>query len=212
MTFSAVEKPGAKMRAKISCLGQGGVRLDQAAFTRLGQDAVPVQAFAVILDRDDDAAALMGGGKTNRPERGFSLGHAFRGQFDAVVNRVADHVDERVAQLLYDVAIQFRLFAFHDKLHLLLLLRGEVAHEARHFLKGPADRHHAQRHGGALQFGGDPAELTQAPRQMTTRQPLHVGVLDDHGLGNDQFPHQVHQAVQLPGIELHESRGAFRLR
>ena len=47
---------------------------------------------------------------------------------------------------------------------------------------------------------------------MATGQPLHVGVLDDHGLGDDQFPHQVHQAVQLPGIEFHESRGAFRLR
>ena len=46
-------------------------------------------------------------------------------------------------------------------MHLLLLLRGEVAHEARHFPKRPADRDHAQRHGGALQFGGDPAELTQ---------------------------------------------------
>ncbi len=67
-----------------------------------------------------------------------------RRDLDAVVDRVADHVDERIAQLLHDVTIQFGLLAFQDKLHLLPLLRGEIAHQAGHLVKHRANRDHAQ--------------------------------------------------------------------
>ena len=50
----------------------------------------------------------------------------------------------RGRRLLDHVAIELGLLALHDKLHLFLLLRGEVADQPLHFVEGPADRHHAK--------------------------------------------------------------------
>ena len=101
-------------------------------------------------------------------------------KFETVVHGVADHVDEWIAKLLDDVAIELGLLALQQKLHLFVLLRGEIAHEAIHLMKHPANRDHPQRHCVALQLRGYPTELTQAAHELQAVDFLDVGVLDHH--------------------------------
>ena len=150
---------------------------------------------AVIRDADDDASALVGGAEADGALRRLALGCSLGGRFNAVIHRVANHVDKGVAQFFNDVAIQLRLLAFEYKVHLLLLLGGEIAYQPGHLMKRTADGHHAQGHGVALQIGGDAAELAQVARQLEAVDVLHVGILHHHGLRNHQFPHQVHETV-----------------
>jgi len=50
---------------------------------------------------------------------------------DAVVERVADEVDDRIAERLHDAAVELGVLAREHELDVLAELRGEVAHEPR---------------------------------------------------------------------------------
>ena len=156
------------------------------------------------MDPDDDAAALVGSRETDRAELRLTLRDAVRGMLEPMIDRVADHVNKGITQLFDDVAIELGLLTFQHELDLLLLLRGEIAHQSVHLVEHRADRDHAKRHGVSLKFRGDPAELAQAAHQLKAVDRLDVGVLDHHRLGDDQLAHEIHQVVQLGGIELYE--------
>ena len=130
----------------------------------LGQNAALVQAFAVVADGDHNPAALVHGMQPHSAKRRLALRHANLRQFDAVVYGVAHHVHQRVAQLFHNVAVNFGFFTGQQQLNLLALGRRQVAHQPVHFLKGATDLHHAQRHGVALQVGGDALQLAHEAR------------------------------------------------
>ena len=185
--------------------------LHDALLPGLREQPFAVQPVSVILDLDDDAAALVEGAQADRAHRRLALGNPRLGFLAAVVRRVTDHVDQRVRQLLDQVAIQLRVLAAQDELHLLVLQRRNIANDARHLLEGGANRHHAQRHRRALQLAGDAAELGEVPLQGATLEGLNVPVLHHHGLRDHQLAHEVDEAVQLERIYLHRAtRGGDR--
>ena len=161
------------------------------------------------MDADEDASALVGCGESDGSDRGLSLLESLRRAFEAVINGIADHVDEGIPEFFDDVAVEFGLLPVEQELNLLALLGPDVAHETGHLLEDAADRNHAQGHGVALEFGSCPAELTQAAGQRAAPEGLDVGILNDHGLGDDEFPDEIDEGIELPGLKLHEARGGL---
>ena len=89
-------------------------------------------------------------------------------------------MNQRVAEFLDDVAVEFGVFALEQQLNILPLLEGKVADEPGHFLKTGTDRHHPQRHGGPLQVGGDATQLAEASGEMAVGGRGHSSILHDH--------------------------------
>ena len=181
------------------------LRLDDSPFDRLGEDLLGAQAPAVVLDLDDDESALMEGPQCDRAGARLAGSHAGLRHLDAMVGRVADHMNQRIAQLFDNVAIELGVFPLEIQLDLFPLLEGQIADEPGHLLERVADRHHPQRHRRALQIGGDAAELAEAAGEMGAGDCFEFGVLHHHRLGDHQFPHQIDQAVKLERVDPHDA-------
>ena len=72
-----------------------------------------------------------------------------------MVARVADHVDQRIADFLDDIAVELDILALDFELDVLARLGGNIAHQPRHLLEGRLERDHAQTHRGFLQIAHD---------------------------------------------------------
>ena len=70
--------------------------MDQTFLDGLAQDALTVQTTTIVIDADDDSTTRMRSGKTNGTERRLAGSHPLCGRLQAVVNGIANHVDERV--------------------------------------------------------------------------------------------------------------------
>ena len=103
-------------------------------------------------DRDDDVAAGVAGGDLAacRSAR-LAGGDALLGRLEAVVERVADEVHERVAERVDDGAVELGVLADELELDLLAELGREVAHEAREAQEDGLDRDHPDLHDHRLQ-------------------------------------------------------------
>jgi hypothetical protein len=126
------------------------------------------------------------------PELGLARPGGRRG-LEAVVQRIADHVDERIADLLDDGAVELGVLAAGGEGDLLAEVAGEIAGEALHFLEGGLDRDHAQRHGGVLQFLGDATELGDVALQGEPSPPPVSRRLDELALHDHEFADDIHQ-------------------
>src|SRR5690606_14656302 len=78
-------------------IGQLLTRLDAAVGYGLAKDAFLRQAAAVVRDFDDDAAGFVSGMEADHAGCRLAGGDAKIRRLDAVVGRVADHVDQRIA-------------------------------------------------------------------------------------------------------------------
>ena len=74
-----------------------------------------------------------------------------------------------------------------------------------HFLERPGDRDHAQGHGNILKLIRKFAELTGGFGEGIQLEPLQVRRGGDHGLGNDDLPHNSGQLIQLAQIDADET-------
>ena len=149
----------------------------------------------------------MEGAQVDRALGGLPLGETGFRFLDAMISGVADHVNQRIGNLLDDVAIQFRVFTTEDELNLLALLGRQVTHQAGHLLEGGADGHHAQRHGGALKLAGDAAKLAEIAGEVATGGTQQLRVLHDHRLGDDEFADEIDEAVELGGVHFDGATG-----
>ena len=99
--------------------------------------------------------------------------------------------------MLVDVLINLCFLTNQHQPRLLAQLLGHIPDDAVHLLEGTLQRHHAQCHHAVLQL---PINLVQLPGSLLEIVQLKAGqvrILGNHGLGNNQFPYQVHQLVQL---------------
>ena len=132
--IDAVEKPASKImycasRSDIDLgLGLGDVALADRALP----DLVGVDPGAVVGDLDDDAVALLARAESATvPCGGLAQRDARRRVLDAVIDRVAHDVDERVVDLLEHLLVEFGVAALDDEVDVLAELLGQVAHGAR---------------------------------------------------------------------------------
>ena len=106
---------GGKSRKKDQALhfsiGEVGQRFfgGQPLFQRFLADGVQRQAAAVVLHFDDDAAAQGIGAQPDGAPPGFARRLALVGRLDAVIDRVAQHVHQRVADALQHLLVQLGL-------------------------------------------------------------------------------------------------------
>jgi hypothetical protein len=80
---------------------------EQALFDGLLLDSLAVQAAAVVGDLDDDAAGLVIGVQADLAARRLALRRRALRRLDAVVDGVAHHVRERVADLFDHGLVEF---------------------------------------------------------------------------------------------------------
>ncbi len=92
-------------------VAERSVGAHQSALARLVENALGIDTGAVVPDLDDDAAAAMLRGKPDRSFLGFSRGRPIRRRFDAVIDRVADDVGQRIAETFDDRSIDLGVFA-----------------------------------------------------------------------------------------------------
>ena len=168
MTFGGGGKAGNEnelVDLRFRELGRLGLR-DEPLRDRLGLDARRVEATAVVGDLDDDVAALVVGGEADAAALRLALHAALVRPLEAVVGGIAHHVGERVLDQIEHLAIELGLGALHVEIDLLAELGGKIAHDARQFLPGVADRLHARLHHAFLQLGGDVGQALQRPLEF----------------------------------------------
>ena len=167
VTAAAVEKPGRKMSCSssrsASCAARSGS--DEAALDGLLANLVDGNAGAVVGDFDDDVAALLTGAQRERTFGILAGGLAHVRRLNAVVERVADRVGERVLDGFEQALVEFGLLAFHLQAHAAAERLREIAHDARHLGEDVRDRLHARFHHGLAQVGGDHVETARKQGQ-----------------------------------------------
>ena len=140
------------------------------------------------------------------PVAGLPAATRSSGAFEAVVERVAHEVHERVAERVDHGAVELGVLADELQLDLLAELGREVAHEPRE----------AQEHG----FHGDHPDLHDHRLQRVRgarevlhglREARHVGLLDerlDLRAVQDELAHEVHELVQPLRVDADGGRAA----
>ena len=97
---------------------------------RLGGDAGDVDAGAVILDLDQDLIARLASRHADLARGGLAPTAALGGRLNAMVDRVADDVDQGVAHHLDHLAIQVDIRPFDPQDHRLAQFGSRVADHA----------------------------------------------------------------------------------
>ena len=127
----------------------------------------------------------------------LARGLAHVGRLDAVIERVAHRVRERVFDGLEQALVELRLLALHLQADAPAERLRKVADHARHLGEDVGDRLHARLHHRLAQVGRDHVEAA--------REHGHIGIggsgLQNLVAGEHQFAHQIHHAVEQGDID-----------
>ena len=100
---------------------------------------------SIILNADLDPPALQGSdGHGDLPSRRLACLNAGRRRLDAVVNRVAHQVDERVLDRLQHFPVHFQIASLHRPAHVFAMVFREIAHHSLEDIQHTGSRHHPQ--------------------------------------------------------------------
>ena len=100
------------------------------------------------------------------PTGGLPTRSALVARLDAVIDRVADHVHERVGQLLDDELVDLGLGAGDDQVHLLVVLARDLPHDARELVEDLPERHHPHFEDAVLHLREVPLEGAVEPLEL----------------------------------------------
>ena len=135
------------------------LRPDQARFQSRLLYFLDVDPCPIVGHFDDDVAALLEGCYSDRPSARFTRSLAIVRSFDAVINRVAQQVNEGVLDLLQHLSVQLRLRPFYLQAYVFALLPGQVAHHAGQGVEDGGDGQHADLHHPLSQVGRHAGEV-----------------------------------------------------
>ena len=174
--------------------GQVGRRVRLPLAPRLGQDRRAVDAAAVVAHPERDAVAVPGRREQDAPLGRLARGDAGLGGLDPVVGGVPDQVQERIADLVQDRAVELDLLAFDVEPDPLAEVPRQIAHQPGKPLEHLADRGHPRRDHLRLHARHQPrdpvAELGE--RGIVRAGGHHAQPV----LGDDQLAHLLHQPVE----------------
>ena len=174
----------------------GAVGRDDAGADRLADQRVAVDAAAVVGHLDQDLVA----GLARRDAQIAGLVLAGLGPallvLDAMIDRVADDVGQRIADHLDHLAIELDVAAVDLELDRLAQLGGEIAHHPRQCREQAVDPLHAgarDRVADLADAGGDALERgLDGEVALIVAQPPGELVAGEHGVG-DAAHHPVEQ-------------------
>lgn len=169
----------------------------------LGEDAIRVQPRAIVGDLDDDVAGFVERAQADRCLGRLAGGDARIGRLHAVIHAVAQHVHQRIVDVLDHAAIELRVLALQRQVDGLARFLAQVPDQPDHLLEGLPDGHHAHGHRVALQVARDPLELREAAAEPFIGGPRERGILGEDRLGDHQFAHHVDEVVELARIDLY---------
>ena len=158
----------------------------QSLLHRLVANLDRIEPFAVVLDLDHDAIASM-----HRVERDGAFGrlagrHADLRQFDAVVGRIADDVNQRIAELVDHSLVELGVFAVNHEADFFIVRAADVAYDPLESREQRTDRHHARVHHALLNAVRHAVELMHGLEQFVDRRP-HLIVLSHLPLDGFHF-------------------------
>ena len=158
-----------------------------------------IETGTVVGDLDVDVIAVAG--RRQRDVAGwiFALLLAFLRRLDPVVDRVAQHVDQGVADLGEDGAVELDILAGDGEVHLFAGLTGDIPHQPREGVDDLRQRDEPHVHRRILEVAGDLVELVEVVG--VDPLPLHLPAELDparHKLFNE-----IVELVELVDIDPH---------
>ena len=162
---SAVEKPGSMMRLLISSslsMASAPTRPFSRAFLSTRSELIPAPSSLISMTMRPPRCSAE---SRIVPSSFLPAARAVRRRFDAVVDRVADDVRQRIAQPLDDRPVDLGGLADHFEPDFLGRLGRELADKPRHALEHRADRLRAHRHDAVLQLARMMDDLFENLRQ-----------------------------------------------
>ena len=163
VTSAAVEKPGWKRSWNSSWSVELGARRDQAALLGPRADAVAVEAAPVVGDSDEHFGAGMARRQLDPAHVRFCRPPPGVWVLDAVIDGVADEMDQRIGEPLDHGLVEFGLLAVRDEFDLLAEIARQIVHQAAEAAEQRADRHHADAHRGVAQLERPAARFPRRP-------------------------------------------------
>jgi hypothetical protein len=118
---------------------------------------------------------------------------------EAVVDRVADEVGQRILDRLEERLVDLGVLAVHLEAGLLAARQREIAHDARELVPDVLDGLHARLHHALLQLGRDQVEALRRGRELGVAGAL--GELQDLVAGEHELADQVHQVVEQADVD-----------
>ena len=153
VTDFAVLKPGRQDELQHFVVAQSCVGRHQAAFDRFRANGLDVDAGAVVGNFDDDVARFARQPQIDATDVRFAEAAAEFGAFDAVVDRVAQHVFERRHHTFEHVAVEFAFRVVRVEIDFFAELARDLPNGATQPRQQPVERHHARAHQPFLQLG-----------------------------------------------------------
>ena len=118
-----------------------------------------------------------------------------------MVHRVADDVDQRIANGLQHRAVQLSFSAHLNQLDFFASFRGGIAHQPGELEPDAANLLHAREHHALLQFQGNKVHGPHRGHQVGIHAVGRTG--DQAVAGQHHFADQVHQLVEQIDIDPH---------
>ena len=187
----------------------GLIRADKSALHRHRTNAFGIDAPPVVAHVDHDRVPLLIRGERHAADRRLPEFRTLLRRLDAMVERIADDVHQRVGELLDHHLVELRVLAAQHELDFLVQLARDLADRSRELREDLADRHHPHLDHRPLHlvqlaievacdFRNLPRELLlrDRPGDVVELRPFDVQLADDvhdvieprdihaHGLGN----------------------------
>ena len=136
-------------------------RIADARSQRAGDELFGIDSAAVIADLDQDLVARLARGNAQPPGFGLADNPPRGRRFDAMIDRVADDMGERVADHLDHLAIELHIAARCAQIDLLAEVCAQIAHQPGQRRKDALDPLHPRLADGVAHVGdagGEPLE------------------------------------------------------
>ena len=153
--------------------------------------------MAVVRDLDMDLRAGVSGSK-DKPSTGrFAESAALLGRLNAMIDGVADEVDEGIGDLVDDAFVEFGIAANGEKIDLFAEFSGQVADQTPVTGEGGLDREHAEAHRVVAQKARQPFGLFGDMGDFDVAGL--GGKTGEAGLRRGEFADNVDELIELGG-------------
>ena len=207
-----------RLQDQIQRLGPGQAGCLLGFQQSLGQGALPdffrINASPVVEDLDDHLVALVISAQPQGSLRPLAGAHALRGRLDAMADRIAHQVGQRLGDRIQNALVEIGLPAPDDQLHFFSALSRNVTDHARKAAKQLIDRHHANLHDRVLQVVQHPPLECHGIGELSAQDIFREALskfeqrLLQHRFRQDQFADQIEYAVDSFRIHAQQVVGA----